>query len=218
MLLFMRGAILGGTATPIFPGAAATPRTSPPLRPGPLLNCAPGAPKLGAPWGNAPPCPIDPTTPPPGPKPGNPGAPPALLYSGRPCSVTGSISSRQMHRDRRGCVQKERQIPQKNLTIPTVCCTTERPELRLLPAPPAPPPLRQLPRPPPRPPRPLRCMSQQGRAVSPLLGEGGRGSCRQNPKTYQLYHRSHLRLSLSNNTHSHAHNAQTQEGTWLQRR
>ena len=158
----MRGAIFGATATPIFPGAAATPRTSPPLRPGPLLNCAPGAPKLGAPGGNAPPCPSDPPTPPPGPKPGNPGAPPPLLYSGRPCSVTAVSAPDKCIESGEGVCRKSRQILQKNLTIPTVCCTTERPELRLLPAPPAPPPLRQLPRPPPRPPRPLRCMSQQG--------------------------------------------------------
>jgi hypothetical protein len=58
------------------------------------------------------------------------------------------------------------------LTMPTDCCTTERPEFRFPPeAPPPLLPLRHPPRPPPRPPRPLRivCVPTGG------LGGGQRG-------------------------------------------
>jgi len=68
---------------PMLPLATPTPRTSPLPTPRPLLNCTPGAPKLGAFWEKDPLCTIVPLTPPPGPILCRLG-PPELLYSGRP--------------------------------------------------------------------------------------------------------------------------------------
>ena len=70
---------------PMLPLATPTPRTSPLPTPRPLLNCTPGAPKLGAFWEKDPLCTIVPLTPPPGPILCRLG-PPELLYSGRPCT------------------------------------------------------------------------------------------------------------------------------------